>query len=51
MDEIKRFKYLGSVTQKDYDIGGDVEHRIRYEWTERKASSILIKKYPNQVKK
>ena len=45
MGEVERFKYLGSVVQKDGGFEGGMKHRIKCGWTKwREASGVLCDK-------
>ena len=50
--EVERFKYLGSVIQKDGGFEEDMKHRIKCGWTKwREASGILCdKRIPIRLK-
>lgn len=40
-----RFRYLGSLLQRDEDIDKDVSHRIKAEWIKwRQTSDVLCDK-------
>ena len=47
-----KYKYLGSIIQRDGEIDGDVEHRIQAGWLKWRAATAVLcdKKIPNKLK-
>jgi len=50
--QVSKFRYLGSILQRDGEIDGDVTHRIQAGWTKwRNASGVLCdRKIPLKLK-
>ena len=36
------FKYVGSIIQKDGEIDGDVNHRIKAEWSKWRSTTKVL---------
>ena len=47
-----RYKYLGSISQRDGEIDGDIKHRIQAGWLKwRTATAVLCdRKFPSKLK-
>ena len=47
-----KYKYLGSIIQRDGEIGGDVNHRIQASWIKWLAATavLCVRKFPSRLK-
>ena len=47
-----KYKYLGSIIQRDGEIDGDVYHRIQASWLKWRAATVVLcdRKFPSKLK-
>ena len=49
---ITKYKYLGSINQRDREIDGDVNHHIQAGWLKCRAGTTVLcdTKFPSKLK-